>query len=432
MRATVLLSLVVSVFAATTSTKHHGHTGHHTSSTTAVTKTKTTAAVRTTTTTTAAVQTTTNATAAVVPQTTTTTTTTVATSAAVKTALATTTIASIINTSGACVVSSYAGFASCASSTKILIQGPFTVPAENVINLSLKSGATVILSGTVTFAKSTTLTGNDHLLTVTGSGITFESDPSNQGILYGNGQLYWDGKGANGGVNKPKFVSIRTTGSTFKGIKVINSPVHCFSIGGSSNLIDGITFDNSAGASLGHNTDGFDVSGTDITVQNSWVHNQDDCLAINNANGVNFLNNICIGGHGASVGSVQSGAVVENVYIQNITIADSDNGVRVKTVYGATSGLVSNITYQDITLSNIAKFGVVVRQDYLNGGPTGKAAGQLPIKGLTLKNVHGSVTGQSVFILCATGECSEFNFSEIAVAPVKASCSGISPAPTGC
>ncbi|KAJ3119214.1 hypothetical protein HK100_000417, partial [Physocladia obscura] len=73
----------------------------------------------------------------------------------------------------------------------------------------LKSGATVILSGTVAFPKSTTLTGNYHWLTVTGSGITFESDSTNEGILYGNGQLYWDGKGANGGVNKPKFVSIR-------------------------------------------------------------------------------------------------------------------------------------------------------------------------------------------------------------------------------
>ncbi|KAI8607833.1 hypothetical protein BC830DRAFT_1178952 [Chytriomyces sp. MP71] len=35
----------------------------------------------------------------------------------------------------------------------------------------------------------------------------------------------------------------------------------------------------------GHDTDGFDVTGDGITIKNSWVHNQDDCLAINGATG---------------------------------------------------------------------------------------------------------------------------------------------------
>ena len=45
-------------------------------------------------------------------------------------------------------------------------------------------------------------------------------------------------------------------------------------------------------------------------------------------------------------------------------------GVRIKTVYGAT-GSVSGVTYKDITLSGITKYGVVIEQDYENGSPTG-------------------------------------------------------------
>ncbi|KAJ3110491.1 hypothetical protein HK100_003018 [Physocladia obscura] len=422
MRAALLLSVFTAVLGATTTTtktKHHGNTKKHTTTATTGTGVATSSTAAKT-----SVQ---SASSAVRL----TTTTIVKTTTKTTSTAETTTVAS---TSGACIVSSYSGFTACESSTDIIIQGPFTVPANTVVSLPLKTGATVTLSGTVTFAKSSTLTSDDHLLTISGTSISFKSDSSNPGILYGNGQLYWDGEGANGGVNKPKFIAISTTKSTFHGIKVVNSPIHCFSIGGNSNLLDSITFDNSAGDtdSLGHNTDAFDVSATDITIQNSWVHNQDDCLAINKGSGINFLNNVCIGGHGVSIGSVQSGAVVENIYINNVTISDSANGVRIKTVYEATSGSVSNVTYKDITLSGISDYGIVVRQDYENGSPTGVAKGSLPITGLTLNNVHGTVTGNSLLILCVTGLCTDFSFTDIAVTPVKASCSGITPLPSGC
>ncbi|KAJ3118555.1 hypothetical protein HK100_000586 [Physocladia obscura] len=333
-----------------------------------------------------------------------------------------------------CVVTSYAGFATCASSTSIHIKGPITVPANEVIDWSgLKSGTEVLLSGTVTFTKGTLKESGPKLITVGGSGITFKGDPTDPGILDGQGASYWDGKGSNGGVPKPKFFRVETTGtSVFSNFKILNAPVQAFSIGGSDTTLEHITYDNSAGDSKGHNTDAFDVSANGITIQNSWVHNQDDCLAVNSANTVNFLNNICIGGHGISIGSVASGAVVENVLVKNCTVQSSTFGVRIKTDYGATSGSVSKITYEDITLKDISTMGVVVRQDYENGDPVGKAVSKLPISDVTLTNVHGTVTSSadSVFILCATGECTEFTWSEINITPKKTSCVGVSP--TGC
>ncbi|KAJ3115451.1 hypothetical protein HK100_001346 [Physocladia obscura] len=333
-----------------------------------------------------------------------------------------------------CVVSTYADFASCASSTNIHIEGPITVPANEVIDWSkLSSGTQILLSGTVTFTKGTLTESGPKLITVGGSDITFKGDSSNPGILDGQGASYWDGEGSNGGVPKPKFFRVETTGtSLFSNFKILNAPVQAFSIGGSGTTLDHITFDNSAGDALGHNTDGFDVSADSITIQNSWVHNQDDCLAVNSANTVNFLNNICIGGHGISIGSVASGAVVENVTVKNCTVQSSTFGARIKTDYEATSGSVSSITYEDITLVDISSMGIVVRQDYENGSPTGKAVSKMPITDVTMTNIHGTVTSgaYSVFILCATGECTDFNWSEINITPKDTSCSGVTP--TGC
>ncbi|KAJ3354162.1 hypothetical protein HDU83_005768 [Entophlyctis luteolus] len=346
-------------------------------------------------------------------------------------AFATLALTSPIDKRAPCVVTSYAGFATCATSTNIEIQGNITVPANQVVNWSkLNAGTVVTLTGTVSFAKGT-LSSANYLMTVGGSGITF----TGTGTLNGNGQDYWDGQGANGGVPKPKMFRVTTTtgGSKFSGFTIKNTPVHCFGVGGSDTTFDGITIDNSAGdAGGGHNTDGFDISATGITIQNCKVHNQDDCLAVNHGENIAFTNNVCVGGHGISIGSVQSGSIVKGVTVSSCTISNSQNGVRIKTVYGATAGSVSDISYTNIALSNISDFGIVVRQDYLNGGPTGKALSKMPITNVTLSNIHGTVPSKaySVFVLCATGECTGFNWSNISVLTKKTSCTGITP--TGC
>jgi polygalacturonase len=121
----------------------------------------------------------------------------------------------------------------------------------------------------------------------------------------------------------------------------------------------------------------------------------------------------CSGGHGLSIGSVggRDDNTVSNVTFTGSQVVNSQNGVRIKTVYGET-GQVSNIKYQDITLSNINKYGVVIEQDYENGSPTGKPTAGVPITGLTLKGVTGNVTSSAkgYYILCASGACCELCF----------------------
>jgi galacturan 1,4-alpha-galacturonidase len=84
---------------------------------------------------------------------------------------------------------------------------------------------------------------------------------------------------------------------------VLNAPRQVFSIGSNSAqlTVDSVSIDNSAGdelsggKTLGHNTDCFDVSATNVIIKNSRCVNQDDCVAINSGGSIQFLNNYCSG-----------------------------------------------------------------------------------------------------------------------------------------
>ncbi|OJD34167.1 glycoside hydrolase family 28 protein [Diplodia corticola] len=319
------------------------------------------------------------------------------------------------------------GKASCSTITLNNV----AVPAGTTLDLTgLKSGTSVVFQGTTSFGYKE---WEGPLISVSGTNIQVSGASGH--VIDGNGAKWWDGKGSNGGKTKPKFFyahSLKGT-SSIKGLNVKNTPVQAFSINSSSGLtLDSITINNSAGDSAGgHNTDAFDVGSSDsITISNSNIQNQDDCLAINSGTNIKFTGNTCSGGHGISIGSVggRSDNVVKGVTVENCTVKNSDNGVRIKTVSGAT-GSVSGVTYSGITLSNIAKYGIVIEQDYENGSPTGTPTSGVPITGLTLKNIKGSVasSGTDVYILCAKGACSGWSGSGISVTGGKSStkCSNI-------
>ncbi|RDW77119.1 putative polygalacturonase 2-2 [Coleophoma cylindrospora] len=297
------------------------------------------------------------------------------------------------------------------------------VPAGTTLDLTgLNSGTKVIFEGTTTFGYEE---WSGPLISVSGTSLTVTGASGH--VINGAGSRWWDGKGTNGGKTKPKFFYAHSMkSSTISGLNFKDSPVQLMSINGATSLtVSGLTMNNANGASLGHNTDAFDVgSSTGVHITGANIVNQDDCLAINSGTDISFTGGTCSGGHGLSIGSVggRSDNTVKTVTISSNTIKNSDNGVRIKTVSGAT-GSVSGVTYKDITLSNIAKYGIVIQQDYKNGSPTGTPTTGVPITGLTLSNIHGSVasSGTDVYILCGSGSCSGWKWSSIAVTGGKKS-----------
>jgi polygalacturonase len=321
------------------------------------------------------------------------------------------------------------------SCTNIVLNG-ITVPAGTTLDLTgLTKGTHVTFQGTTTFAYKA---WEGPLISVSGTDITVTGASGH--VIDGNGAKWWDGQGSNGGVDKPKFFYAHSlTDSIIQSLNVRNTPVQGFSVNGAKNLtLDHVTIDNSAGDSGGgHNTDAFDVGSSDtVIISNANVKNQDDCLAINSGSNIHFTGGTCSGGHGLSIGSVggRSNNDVSNVVIENSSISNSDNGVRIKTVYDAT-GTVQGVTYKNIKLSNIAKYGIVIEQDYENGSPTGTPTTGVPITGLTISGVTGSVAAKAtdIYILCGKGSCSNWTWTGVNITGGKksTSCSNV-PSPASC
>lgn len=210
-----------------------------------------------------------------------------------------------------------------------------------------------------------------------------------------------------------------------------NWPTHCFSLTNNVDLtLTRLHLDNSAGdapnaASGGlpaaHNSDGFGIASCDgVTLTDSSVRNQDDCVAVTSGSRIAVRGMHCRGGHGLSVGSVGGKAnnTVEGVLFADSRVVDSENGCRIKTNSGAASGSVRDVTYRNITLSGISKYGIDLQQDYLNAGPTGMPTNGVRVEGVHFVDVKGSVTGSksyNYYVLCGEGSCSDVSFDGVKI-----------------
>lgn len=281
--------------------------------------------------------------------------------------------------------------------TRIRLLNVFVPAGESLDLTNLLPGTTVEFWGTTKFGYKE---WKGPLIKVTGDKITIRGMKGH--TIDCEGQRWWDGIGGNGGKVKPLFFHTALTNSHISRLNVLNYPVHGFAINGRNIKVTGVRMDNKLGHLLGgHNTDGFDVANADrVTISHCYVDNQDDCLALNSGTNIQFVHNTCKGGHGISV--VPWGRdynVVENVTIKHCKVEDADIGVRVKSMkYG--KGLIKNVIYEDITLKNIKLHGIIVQGNYLNSGPVGDPTDGVPIVGLTIKSIYGTVlpSGTDMFV----------------------------------
>ncbi|KAF7347176.1 Glycoside hydrolase family 28 protein [Mycena venus] len=350
-----------------------------------------------------------------------------------------------------CTVNSVASAADLSDCTAVVITA-FTVPSGDTITIAAASGATVTMTGDITFAKTTAagplitfdtdnivFNGGDHninvslLLQPSWWLLVFhlhlqhrETDPFTGmakacRIISVKSHLLTYAKGTNGGVAKPHpFVKFKGFG-TFEDVTVLNSPAQAISVGttGGAAIIQGVTVDNSAGdaGALGHNTDGFDISASSVTVSKCTVKNQDDCVAINSGSTIVIEDSTCSGGHGISIGSIATGKTVSGVTIARNTViggASGLYGLRIKVDADATDASVSNVKYEGNTVSGITEYGVLISQSYPDDdGTPGTGA---PISGISFTGGTTSVSVESKAhtLVVDCGACSgTWDFSDL-------------------
>ncbi|KUI63775.1 putative endopolygalacturonase C [Cytospora mali] len=311
------------------------------------------------------------------------------------------------------------------NSCSTIIIDSLEVPAGETLKLEdLNDGTTVIFEGRTTWDYAE---WEGSLVSVSGNNITVKGAAGS--VLDGQGALWWDGLGGNGGVTKPKFFKANhLNDSVLDGIYILNAPKNSFSINYINNLlIKNVVVNNTAGdelnsdgITLGHNTDAFDINNADgVVLQNISVWNQDDCVAINSGENVIFQDATCSGGHGLSIGSVggRDNNIVNNITFENVLMEKSQQSVRIKTIAN-TTGSVSNITYRNIAINgplDNTDYGIIVMQSY--NGEDGHPTNGVSITNFVLQNVTGTVYKDAinVYIECGEGSCYDWTWTDVKV-----------------
>lgn len=322
--------------------------------------------------------------------------------------------------------------ASLDACSNVLLSG-VSIPASSTLSVEVSSGAALLFAGTMTVDYTPVTDYTPIVIEGTGAKVAGLAGA----VIDGSGSDYWDGEGFNGGTDKPDhFIKIDDMeSSTFSDLTIQNWPTHLFEITGCTDVeMYNLILDNSAGDeldsdgdTLGHNTDAFDVSSTDgLYVHDATVYNQDDCTAVNSGSNMVFENLYCSGGHGLSIGSVDSGVTISNITFQDSSVVDSENGCRIKTDADGSDSTVSDITYSNIYVENISDYAIDVQQDYENGDPTGDPSTGIMVSGVTFEDITGSVADSAYeyYILCgSTSSCEDFTWSGIDITGGTTSCS---------
>ncbi|CAH1111978.1 unnamed protein product [Psylliodes chrysocephalus] len=313
-----------------------------------------------------------------------------------------------------CVITEFSQVETVVTHCTNIIITNLTVPAGEALILDLQDGSRVLFEGNIIFEVAYWL---GHLVQVTGNNVLVEGAPGS--ILNAQGEKYWDGMGGNGGVTKPKFFNIATSGgSVFRNIYLLNCAHFCVRVAANDTHLYGWTLDVNAGnLNGGLNTDGFGIShANNVIIEDSVVMNQDDCVAVTSGNNLTFRNLQCYGSHGLSFSMGSSSmdndnGITKNVTFRDCLVANGLYGIHLKTKRGR--GLVTDVTYENIKLSGITEDGIYINQDYMD---IGNIRRPFKIKNLKISNVYGSINGnlaRPVHIVCNEDTCSDWNWSDI-------------------
>ncbi|KAK5133325.1 hypothetical protein LTR08_007850 [Meristemomyces frigidus] len=282
-----------------------------------------------------------------------------------------------------------AAFAQCATGgTVVFAEGvdynAFTpVAATNLSDVTIEMYGNIHLPQNVTkiqalFNDTTYATGASNLywFAFAGPGIKYISTPNvTTGWFNSYGQAFWDaniypGTGLEG---RPHLMQFNTTGGSmqhFKSRKPIAWNVQL--IGSHIEVSDTIIDAYSTSGSFPFNTDGFDVTGTDITIRNSVIFNGDDAIAVQSGSHNVLFQGGTIGyqSHGMSIGSLGQNqgvfANVSNITFDDITVINAVYAARFKSWVGG-QGLAKNISWTNIATYNVT-FPILVQQNYINQG----------------------------------------------------------------
>jgi polygalacturonase len=284
-----------------------------------------------------------------------------------------------------CVGSGKAVVLAASGSNNAFLAGPLAVGGSEVLVIDTgvtlyasRNAANYQVSGKPTCGSVATSEGGcKPFITVNGAnaGIMGTTGSAGQGRIDGRGDLdlvgqsvtWWDlaNTAKADGEDQNNFRLIQSNGVnnfTLYDLSLTNSPnFHVVFNGGTGFTAWGLRIKTPANA---RNTDGIDPSGTDVTINNSYIQDGDDGVAIKAGStasqNMTIENSHFYGTHGISIGS-ETNAGVSNILFKNDTLSGTDssgitsssnNGMRIKS-YSSVGGLVTTVSYEGICMTGV-------------------------------------------------------------------------------
>ncbi|KAG5980439.1 hypothetical protein E4U55_004027 [Claviceps digitariae] len=341
-------------------------------------------------------------------------------------------------------------FHKCNHGGTVVLDKAYTIASP--LDLTFLQGVDVAISGSVTFspdiefwtAHTFKYAYQDASAVWRFGGQDVNIYGEGQGLIDGNGQVWYDGFAKDKGLKRPVlFVLDGLHGGSVTGLNMRNPPYWFNLIANSSdvlvsdiNLTVQSTNDNPA-----KNTDGWDTfRSQNIVIQSSKIQNGDDCVSFKpNSTDIVVQNLVCDGSHGISVGSlgqyVNEIDIVENIYVYKIVMKNASDGARIKVWPGSFtsfqaslsggggSGYVRNVTYDDFYNEN-NDWAVEVNQCYGTKNLTlcDEHPSNMFLSDITFKNIAGTTSKKNApqvgTIVCSEpSRCNNIQAQKIDVNP---------------
>ncbi|KAK7048663.1 extracellular exo-polygalacturonase [Favolaschia claudopus] len=298
-----------------------------------------------------------------------------------------------------------AAFKSCGNGGTIVIPAGKTYAIRSTLSFAGCVNCDFQVEGTLKMSEDLTFwNGKQAVILISGVTGARMRSVTGTGLVDGNGVPYWIQFAADSSYRRPTLVYI--TGSSAITISSLRfkNPANVFHsvTGGSSNVVyDSLRMDATSTANAtAKNTDGFDIgTSSHVTVRNTMVTNQDDCVALKAGSNFALVSNItCDGSHGLSVGSLGGGAgskdSVTNAFLGPAVMKNSAKAVGIKLYEGGSShgvATVSNVTWSGITVQN-CDYAIQIQSCYSAADTTNCVSNTDSLTGVTFTGFTGTTS----------------------------------------
>ncbi|ERN12705.1 hypothetical protein AMTR_s00179p00030770 [Amborella trichopoda] len=143
-----------------------------------------------------------------------------------------------------------------------------------------------------------------------------------------------------------------------------------------------------------------------VPTSRSHIGTRDDCISLGpGSTQVTVKKVFCGPGHGNSVGSLGKFPKEEDVqglHVENCTISDNTNDLKIKTWAGSASSSASKFTYEDIVMNNVANPIIIDQQYCPYTSCSQKGPSRVKIIDISFKDIRGTSTSKiAVNLLCS-------------------------------